>query len=140
MSPGPKRSHFILYVRDQRDSTRFYATVLGTEPDLQVDGMTEFALSDSTVLGLMPEAGIKRLLGETLPDPSRAHGVPRAELYLVVEDPAACHARALAAGARELSPLAPRDWGHRVAYSLDPDGHVLALAGRIDQGVISRCS
>jgi catechol 2,3-dioxygenase-like lactoylglutathione lyase family enzyme len=129
VSPGPKRSHFILYVRDQRDSTRFYATVLGAEPDLQVEGMTEFALSDSTVLGLMPEAGIKRLLGESLPDPSRAHGVPRVELYLVVEDPAACHARALAAGARELSPLALRDWGHSVAYSLDPDGHVLALAG-----------
>ena len=67
MSPGPKRSHFILYIRDQHDSTRFYAQVLGTEPNLQVDGMTEFALLDSTVLGLMPAAGIKRLLGETLP-------------------------------------------------------------------------
>lgn len=32
--------------------------------------MTEFRLSDDHVLRLMPEAGIKRLLGERLPDPA----------------------------------------------------------------------
>lgn len=89
--------------------------------------MTEFEIGGA-VLGLMPEAGIKRLLGDGLPDPGRARGVPRAEIYLVVDDPAAYHARALAAGARELSPLTLRDWGHDVAYSLDRDGHVLAFA------------
>ncbi|MBL0173955.1 MAG: hypothetical protein IPP94_01615 [Ignavibacteria bacterium] len=57
-----------------------------------------------------------------------AHGVPRAEVYLLTDDPKTLHARALAAGARELSPLQSRDWGHAVAYSLDPDGHVLAFA------------
>jgi len=45
-----------------------------------------------------------------------------------VENPDAYHLRALAVGARELSPMAPRDWGDLVAYSLDPDGHVLAFA------------
>jgi catechol 2,3-dioxygenase-like lactoylglutathione lyase family enzyme len=128
---GPVRSHFILYVSDQRASAAFYAAVLGRAPTLDVPGMTEFALGSGAVLGLMPEAGVRRLLGDALPDPAAAGGVPRAELYLVVEDPAAHHARALAAGARELSPLLPRDWGHRAAYSLDPDGHVLAFAGEI---------
>ena len=28
----------------------------------------------------------------------------------------------------ELDPLRARDWGHLAAYSLDPDGHVLAFA------------
>ena len=51
---------------------------------------------------------------------------------LLVERPADCHARALAAGARELSPLALRNWGHEVAYSLDPDGHVLAFAAAVN--------
>jgi hypothetical protein len=37
-------------------------------------------------------------------------------------------ARAVAAGAREISGLEPRDWGHDVAYALDADGHVLAFA------------
>lgn len=107
---------------------RFDRAVLAAEPTLDVPGRTEFALTTGAVLGLMPEAGIRRLLGAALPDPAQARGVPRAELYLVVEDPGACHARALAAGARELSPLQRRDRGHTVAYSLDPDGHVVAFA------------
>jgi catechol 2,3-dioxygenase-like lactoylglutathione lyase family enzyme len=120
------RTHLILYVRDQDASAVFYRRVLGTEPLLDVPGMTEFALSDGAVLGLMPEAGIARLLRwELLPNDPAAL---RAELYLVVQDPGAIHARALAAGARELSPLLPRDWGAEVAYSLDPDGYVLAFA------------
>jgi len=121
-------AHFILYVADQERSAAFYEAALGTPPRLHVPGMTEFALAGGGVLGLMPERGIARLLGPALPDPAGARGVPRAELYLVVDAPQSCHDRALAAGARELSPLSPRDWGHVAAYSLDADGHVLAFA------------
>jgi catechol 2,3-dioxygenase-like lactoylglutathione lyase family enzyme len=119
--------HAILYVADQEASAHFYRAVLASEPRLDVPGMTEFDVGGA-VLGLMPEAGIRRLLGEGLPDPAAARGVPRAEVYLLVDDPAAYHARALEAGGRELSALAVRDWGHEVAYSLDFDGHVLAFA------------
>ncbi len=121
------RVHFILYVHDQAASARFYRAVFEQAPRLDVPGMTEFALGDA-VLGLMPEAGIRRLLGDALPDPKQARGVPRAEVYLMVDDPAQHHRRALAAGGRELSPLTPRDWGHEAAYALDLDGHVLAFA------------
>jgi len=34
----------------------------------------------------------------------------------------------VAAGAAELSPVLPRDWGDGVGYCLDPEGHVLAFA------------
>ncbi|MCA8979794.1 MAG: VOC family protein [Planctomycetes bacterium] len=122
--------HFILYVADQDASTRFYAAALQREPRLHVPGMTEFELPGSAVLGLMPAAGIRHLLGDALPDPARAAGVPRAELYLLVDDPESAHRRALDAGARELSAVEPRDWGDVTGYSLDPDGHVLAFAGR----------
>lgn len=122
-------THLILYVADQRRSAAFWTAVLARAPRLDVPGMTEFDLPGGAVLGLMPEAGIRRLLGARLPDPSAARGVPRAELYLLVDDPQALHARALAAGAVELDPLRPRNWGQRVAYALDPDGHVLASAG-----------
>ncbi len=121
-------SHFILYVADQERSSAFYAAVLGRSPRLDVPGMTEFELPGGGVLGLMPEAGIRRLLGEQLPDPASAHGVPRAELYLTHPHADACHARALRAGATELSPMLHRDWGDHAAYSLDLDGHVLAFA------------
>ncbi|MCP4216730.1 MAG: glyoxalase [bacterium] len=123
-----KNTHIILYVSNRESSTRFYASVLDMNPVLEVPGMTEFQLSDGTILGLMPEAGIKRLLGPGLPDPTEAQGIPRAELYLVVDDALPYHLRALKNNARELSPLEPRDWGHQAAYSLDPDGHVLAFA------------
>lgn len=121
-------AHLILYVSDQKASASFYARALALKPRLDVPGMTEFQLGADTVLGLMPAAGIKRLLGAALPDPASAAGVPRAELYLLVDDPADGHRRALENGAKELSALAPRDWGHEAAYSLDPDGHVLAFA------------
>lgn len=126
------KAHFILYVRNQDLSTEFYRQVLDRSPDLHVPGMTEFSLSEGCVLGLMPTAGIRRLLGDVLPDPSEADGVPRCELYLRVEDPQACHIRAIAAGATELSELQERSWGDLAAYSLDPDGHVLAFASVIE--------
>ncbi|MBI3148372.1 MAG: glyoxalase [Betaproteobacteria bacterium] len=119
---------WILYVRDQEAATRFYEAVLARAPSLHVPGMTEFPLPGGAVLGLMPEAGIKRLLGEALPDPATARGVPRAELYLRVTDALAYHRRALHAGARELSGLERRSWGDCAAYSLDPDHHVLVFA------------
>jgi len=121
------RVNFILYVADQAKSRDFYAAVLGLAPRLDVPGMTEFELAPGCVLGLMPEKGIKRLL-PAMPDPVAGAGIPRAEVYLTVPEPGASHARALAAGARELSPLEPRGWGDKAAYSLDPDGHVLAFA------------
>ena len=113
----------------------FYAHVLQLVPSLDVPGMTEFVLPGGTVLGLAPEKEIERLFGSNMPSPSAARGVPRAELYLIVSDPESFHARAIASGAKEVSPLLPRYWGHLAAYSLDPDGHVLAFAKAIPKPV-----
>ena len=124
------KAHFILYVADQARSGAFYRRVLSREPSLDVAGMTEFDLSDSSVLGLMPESGIRRLLGPALDGARPGHGTLRAEIYLVVDDAAAYHQRALDAGAVELSALTLRDWGDDVAYSRDPDGYILAFATR----------
>lgn len=124
-------AHFVLYVANQERSTAFWQAALDLPPRLHVPGMTEFDLPGGGVLGLMPEAGIGRLLGPRLPDPANPAAIVRAELYLLVDDPAAGHARALAAGAHELSPLLRRDWGHLAAYALTPDDHVLAFASDV---------
>jgi len=121
-------AHLILYVRDQSRSTDFYRIALDSAARLDVPGMTEFELRPGCVLGLMPEAGISRLIGPALPDPVAGRAGARAELYLVVADASAAHGRAIAAGGVELSAVAERSWGHRVGYVLDPDGHVLAFA------------
>jgi catechol 2,3-dioxygenase-like lactoylglutathione lyase family enzyme len=122
---------FILYISDQQASAAFYRAVLALEPVLDVPGMTEFQLSTDCKLGLMPNAGITRILGSALPHPQSGVGIPRAELYLPVADAEARYQQALQAGALALSPVLPRDWGDRVGYLADPDGHVIAFAEEI---------
>jgi PhnB protein len=51
-----------------------------------------------------------------------AIGGATARMLLVVDDPSSVHARAVAAGARELSPVAD-EHGWRVGRVLDPYGH-----------------
>jgi catechol 2,3-dioxygenase-like lactoylglutathione lyase family enzyme len=128
LSTPANRSHFILYVKDQERSTSFYTRVLGCAPTLHVPGMTEFTLSPQCVLGLMPISGFMRLIGRALSEQDDCRQVPRAEIYLLVNTPLEYHRRAVGAGAVELSGFMDRDWGHRVAYSLDDDGNVLAFA------------
>jgi uncharacterized glyoxalase superfamily protein PhnB len=122
------KANLILYVKNQQQSTEFYAKVLNLMPTLNVPGMTEFKLNNECILGLMPELGIKRLLGDCLPNPEQGSGIPRAELYLRVEDPNTYLNRAIKMGATKLSAVEQRDWGDVVAYALDPDGHVIAFA------------
>jgi len=120
--------HIILYVSSQETSTDFYRSVLEMDPRLNVPGMTEFELPGGTILGLMPEKGIKLLLGDTIPDPALGQGIPRAELYMQVNNAKAYHRRVLENGGNECSPLQFREWGIEVAYSMDLDGHVLAFS------------
>lgn len=123
-----KAIHFILYVSNQERSSKFYEKIFELQPRLNVPGMTEFELSNGTILGLMPESGINKLLEDKIKSPSQASGIPRSELYLVVDEPERFHLRALELGAKELSPFQKRDWGDSVAYSSDLDGHILAFA------------
>ncbi len=118
----------VLFVLDQQRSTEFYAAALGRQPSLNVPGMTMFALNPGSDLGLMPAKGITQILDGKIPDPAAATGIPRGELYLTVDDPAAWYLRALAAGAKAISELQPRNWGDVAAYCQDPDGHLIAFA------------
>lgn len=124
-------AHFILYVADQTAATVFYGAVLDIKPRLDVPGMTELALPGGAVLGLMPKKGLTTLLGLDVPQAGAADAQARAELYLLVADPQLYLDRAEAAGARPLSPLQPRDWGHEAGYVLDADHHVLAFAREV---------
>jgi len=118
----------ILYVSDQTKSALFYHQLLGIDPELDVPGMTEFRLSPTTKLGLMPENGIAKILGGKTPHPSSGNGIPRCELYLKTENADEYVARACALGANEISPMMQRNWGDWAAYVADPDGHIIAFA------------
>ncbi|MFN8154004.1 MAG: VOC family protein [Bacteroidia bacterium] len=118
----------VLYVRDQNRSTDFYSRLLGMEPVLHVPGMTEFLIHQGLKLGLMPEKGIAGIISPVMPDPAAGSGIPRCELYLLVEDADLAFNRAVEAGAMIVSGPDNRDWGHRAGYLADADGHVLAFA------------
>ncbi|MFY0483460.1 VOC family protein [Flavobacterium sp. PLA-1-15] len=117
----------ILYVNDQQASAAFYERLFRKAPDLNVPGMTEFVLAPNVKLGLMPNKGIAKLLGDASPHPDTGDGIPRCELYFLIEDLEAVFENAVAIGAKVISPILDRDWGDRACYFADSDGHVIAL-------------
>ena len=120
--------NFILFVSDQASSTLFYSEILNKKPQLEVPGMTEFELGEGIVLGLIPENGVKKILGDTISNPEKNNGESRCELYLSVEDPEVFIERSIKAGAILLSPFQKRNWGDSAGYVKDRDGHVIAFA------------
>lgn len=119
---------FILFIENQQRSTDFYRKLLDKEPSLEVPGMTEFELSPSLKLGLMPENGIAKIIGENTQHPANGNGVPRCEMYLLLENLKPYYERAKALDAVLVSETSDRDWGHKVCYFQDPDGHIIAFA------------
>ncbi len=122
------RSMIILFVADQAKSKDFYQSVLALSPTLDVPGMTEFALSNDTSLGLMPGNSILRILDGAIPNPNDANGIPRSELYLFVSNPAESLEILGKNGGKVVSPVRVRSWGDKVGYGLDLDGHLIAFA------------
>lgn len=121
---------FILYVSNQEKSRDFYQILLQQNPSLDVPGMTEFTLNDFVKIGLMPNDGIAKIITPILPHPNSGNGIPRFELYLQVDNIEILFEKAKKVGAKEVSPIALRDWGDYVGYLADFDGHVIALASK----------
>lgn len=123
-----EKIEFILYVADQEKSKNFYKQLLQIEPSLDMPGMTEFDLNDSTKLGLMPQEGIAKILLDKTPDPSTGSGIPRCELYLKVNNAQEYFQRGINLGGKEISKLQERNWDDKVSYISDLDGHIIAFA------------
>ncbi len=121
----------ILYVSNQEASCRFYRNIFRKEPDMNVPGMTEFNLTENCKLGLMLNKGIAKILEDKTPHPESGNGIPRCELYLNVDNIQLEFDNANSIGAKLISPIADRDWGDRVCYFADPDGHIIAFAEKI---------
>lgn len=123
-----RKTHFLLYVTDQIIATEFYRNLLQREPVLFVPGMTEFVLSEYCVLGLMPRAGIKALLGDAITVSNGKEGLAHCELYFYVSNLEEAFEHVLQSKASVLSPPQLRNWGDYAFYCSDADGHVIAFA------------
>lgn len=122
----------ILYVKDQQASADFYSKIFRKDPDLNVPGMTEFKLSANCKLGLMPNKGIAKILADHTPHPDDGNGIPRCELYFYVENIQTEFDNAVQSGAKLISPVENRNWGDKVCYFADLDGHILAFAEKLN--------
>lgn len=123
----------IIYVEDQKRSRDFYTALLDNAPSLDVDGMTEIPINETTRLGLLPGDGIVKILDGNVDNPNQNTAYPRCELYLYVDSPEFYYERALSLGARGISEMKPRNWGDNTAYCSDFDGNIIAFAKRISE-------
>ena len=123
----------IFYVNDQEASCKFYQNIFRMPADLNVQGMTEFHLSVNCKIGLMPNKGIAKILVDKIPHPDSGNGIPRCELYLFVENIQLEFDNAIKSGAKLISPIIERDWGDKVCYFSDPDGHIIAFAEKMEK-------
>ncbi|MBI4701685.1 MAG: VOC family protein [Deltaproteobacteria bacterium] len=111
----------------------FYRTAFGWPVRVDVPVYVEFELPDGRGLGLYAREGFARNTGVTPAAVSEGQ-ITSTELYFHVDDLDDAVQRLTTAGARLLSPMAPRDWGDDAAYFADPDGNVLVVASPIRAG------
>ena len=122
--------HLVFAVSDVDRAYAFYREVFGWASHLDWPGeYHELVVSDVDRLGLYRRDGWARSAGA---EPADLNGhVSSAYLYVLVDDLDATIERLRDAGARPLSPRAPRSWGDEAAYFSDPDGNVVAVAARL---------
>ncbi len=78
----------------------------------------------------MPNNGIAKILDNKTPNPNLGNGIPRCELYLMVDDIEKEYQHALFVGAKLIQSITCMDWGDKVCYFADPDGHFIAFASK----------
>ena len=126
-APGARLLLVILAVTDAARARRFYDAAFAWPVELEFPGGVSYRTAQGSGVMLYGREGFAGNTG-VAPAAPPAQGTTATELYLHVDDLGAAIARLEAAGARLLSPRAPRSWGDDAAYYADPDGNVLALA------------
>lgn len=111
-----------LAVKDVDAAVAFYVEVFGAEEQMERfrsdDGSQVAVLSiDGCPVGVATESTELRT-----PSPETAAGTT-VRIHLDVEDPDAVAARAVAAGAEEMFPVADQPYGVRQGRVVDPFGH-----------------
>jgi catechol 2,3-dioxygenase-like lactoylglutathione lyase family enzyme len=119
----------VFSVSDLARALRFYEAALGwpRNDKIDYDEYVELLPPDGGSLGLFERSGFAELVGAE-PFAGENGDVAPAYVYVRVDDVEGAVARLEGAGARLLSPLAPRSWGEKAAWFADPDGNVVAVA------------
>lgn len=122
------KTYFIIYVDNLEKTKLFYELLFKINPILDVPGMCEFKLPDGAILGIMPNTSLEKLFGKDYELQKNRKSLPSTEFYFLVDDALLLHKRAIQLGASEIKEFTEMDWGDKVAYSINHDGHILAFA------------
>jgi len=122
------KTYFIIYVEDFYKSKIFYELLFNIKPIIDEPGMVEFRLPDNSTFGIMPNTSLEKLFGSDFKIEKHRKSLPKTELYFLVDDAISFHNKAIQLGSTEIRAFSEMDWGHKVAYSLNHDGHILAFA------------
>lgn len=117
----------ILSVENLPYSVRFDDQAFGRQHWVDRPNFVQLQLPVSVGVGIYERHGFGRNTGH-VPSRIRPGELAPTELYLYVDDLAAAVAQLQRAGGRLLSPAATRDRSDEVAYLIDLDGNVRALA------------
>jgi lactoylglutathione lyase len=123
-----KFGYTIVYVPDVAASLDFFEQAFGFARRFLHESGTygELQSGETTLSFAAHELGEMNFSGGHI----AAHTSPRPlgmEIGLVTDDVIAAHARALAAGARELTAPTTKPWGQTVSYVRSPDGTLIEL-------------
>ncbi len=123
-----KFGYTIVYVPDVAASLEFFEQAFGFARRFLHESGTygELQSGETTLSFAAHELGEMNFSGGHI----AAHTSPRPlgmEIGLVTDDVIAAHARALAAGARELTAPTTKPWGQTVSYVRSPDGTLIEL-------------
>lgn len=123
-----KFGYTIVYVPDVASSLDFFEQAFGFARRFLHESGTygELQSGETTLSFAAHELGEMNFSGGHI----AAHTSPRPlgmEIGLVTDDVIAAHARALAAGARELTAPTTKPWGQTVSYVRSPDGTLIEL-------------
>ena len=120
--------HIVFAVADVNRARTFYERAFGWTVHLAwPDTYAEFSLPDNDWLGVYRRDGFSESAGAE-PVAAGDGTFTGTVLYVQVEDLDRAIERLREAGAKPLSPRAPREWGHEAAYFGDPDGNIVAVA------------
>ena len=124
-----KFGYTIIYVGDVESSVRFFEEAFGLRRRfLHESGMYgELETGETTLAFASHELGGKNLpLGYVSVDEARERPLG-IEIALVTRDIGGAHARALLAGAKEMTAPHEKPWGQVVSYVRCPDGVLVEL-------------
>ncbi|HLO78887.1 MAG TPA: VOC family protein [Magnetospirillum sp.] len=124
-----KLRYTILYVEDVAATLAFFTAAFGVRQKMLHDSGEYGELDTGATTLSFSSLRLMESLGKTPARPQPGH--PVFEIAFETDDVAAAHARAVAAGAKDIQAPADMPWGQTTAYVEDPNGFLIEICSPV---------